>query len=75
MATTPTRFRKHPAPPVRAPLAPSRQQARLVLLPGLETASGAPVMALATGNPRSPVVRALIGFGALVAASAARGGA
>ncbi len=70
-----TRPRKRPARPVRAPLTPCAPLPRLVLLPGLETATGGPVLALATGSARRPVVRAMIGFGALVAAAAARGDA
>ncbi|MCW8086610.1 hypothetical protein [Sabulicella glaciei] len=62
-------------PPLRAPLAASEEPARRVLLPGLETPSGGPVEALATGHPRRPVLHVLGGLGALLAASATRGDA
>lgn len=41
---------------------------RLVLVPGLETASGAPVVARLTGSQRQPVLRAMVSFAALAAA-------
>ena len=41
---------------------------RLVLVPGLETAAGAPVMARLTGSQRRPVLKALATFAALAAA-------
>lgn len=60
--------------PDSAPLAAPAEPPRYVILPGLETPSGGPVLALATGHPRRPVLTALVSFASL-AASRAEGGA
>lgn len=60
--------------PRPAPLAASAEPPRLVIIPGLETPSGGPVLALATGHPRRPVLTAVASFAAL-AAPRAQGGA
>ena len=52
---------------VRTPLAASAAPARLVIIPGLETPSGGPVLALETGHPRRPVLTALSTRAALAA--------
>lgn len=57
-----------------APLVASSDTPRLVILAGLETPSGEPVMALASGTARRPVLTALATFAAL-AAQRAEGGA
>jgi hypothetical protein len=57
-----------------APLSASAEPVRLVIVPGLETPSGGPVWAMATGHPRRPVLTALVSFAAL-AAPRAEGGA
>lgn len=56
-----------------APLTASAEPPRLVIIPGLETPSGGPVLALATGHPRRPVLTALMSRAAL-AAQPAHGG-
>ena len=60
--------------PSGGPLATPAETQRLVIIPGLETPSGGPVLALATGHARRPVLRALVSFASL-AASRAEGGA
>lgn len=60
--------------PSRGPLAAPAETPRYVILPGLETPSGGPVLALATGHPRRPMLRALASFASL-AAPRAEGGA
>lgn len=50
------------------PLAASAEVPRLVIVAGLETPSGGPVLALASGNARRPVLRALGSFASLAAA-------
>lgn len=60
--------------PRPTPLAASAEPPRLVILPGLETPSGGPVLALATGHPRRPLLTALATF-ATLAAQRAEGGA
>ena len=52
---------------VKTPLAASAAPARLVIIPGLETPSGGPVLALETGHPRRPVLTALMSRAALAA--------
>ena len=60
--------------PSGGPLAAPVETPRYVMLPGLETPSGGPVLALATGHPRRPMLRALASFASL-AAPRAEGGA
>ena len=60
--------------PRPAPLAAWAAPPRLVIIPGLETPSGGPVLALETGYPRRPVLTALTSRAAL-AAQPAQGGA
>ena len=60
--------------PLRSVQAASPDTPRLVIVPGLETPSGGPVLALATGHPRRPVLTALVSFASL-AAQRAEGGA
>ena len=60
--------------PARMPLTASAEPVRLIILPGLETPSGGPVLALATGHPRRPVLVALASFASL-AAQRVKGGA
>ena len=60
--------------PSGGPLAAPTEPPRLVIIPGLETPSGGPVLALATGHPRRPLLRALASFSSL-AAPRAEGGA
>jgi len=60
--------------PHGATLASSADTMRLVIIPGLETPSGDPVLAWATGHPRRPVLTVLGSFASL-AAHRAEGGA
>lgn len=60
--------------PDSGPLAAPAETPRYVILPGLETPSGGPVLALASGTARRPVLHALVSFASL-AASSAEGGA
>jgi hypothetical protein len=59
------------AAPVRAPLAQTLEPPRRVLVPGLLDASGEPVMGLALGHPRRPL---LVVLGATLGTLARRGG-
>ena len=61
--------------PCRKPLTALAETARYVMLPGLVTPSGGPVLALATGHPRRPVLTALISFASLAALRADGGAA
>jgi len=67
--------RTHPGQkPHSTTLAAPAETPRLVIVPGLETPSGGPVLAWATGHPRRPVLTALATFASL-AAQRAEGGA
>ena len=55
------------AQPARAALAASEEPPRRILLAGIETASGAPLQALATGSRHRPVVRAFASLATLAA--------
>lgn len=62
-----TRRPHSPEKPTGSPLAPLNDAPRLVLLDGLQTATGAPVLALASGTARRPVLTALVSFATLAA--------
>ncbi len=63
-----------PRKPAGGPLTPLGDVPRLVLLEGLQTPSGGPVIAVATGPARRPVLTALVSF-ATLAAQHVEGGA
>lgn len=63
-----TRASDTPAPCGGSTRGAALEPGRLVLVPGLETASGAPVVARLTGSQRQPVLRAMVSFAALAAA-------
>lgn len=65
---------KCPRNPAGESLAALGDVPRLVLLDGLQTPSGGPVLAMATGPARRPVLTALVSFASL-AASRVEGGA
>jgi hypothetical protein len=56
---------KRPEKGTTAPHGPAGDAARLVIVPGLQTALGGPVLGLAGGSSRRPVLRALATFAAL----------
>lgn len=66
--------RPMPRKPAGAPLAAPAETPRYVILPGLQTPSGGPVLAVARGTARRPVLHALVSFASL-AASRGEGGA
>ena len=70
-----SRASNRPSGQGRTPHAASAEPPRLVILPGLETRSGGPVFARATGHPRRPMLTALATFAALVAQRAEGGAA
>lgn len=57
----------------RTPLTASAERPRLAVLPGLENAAGEPLIAVATGSPRRPVLRMFVGMAAALAALRAMG--
>lgn len=60
-----TRASNTPEDHATAPHAAAGEPARLVIVPGLQTALGGPVLGLAGGSSRRPVLRALATFAAL----------
>jgi hypothetical protein len=62
------RPRNRLAAPARAPLAASAEPERLVQVPGLYDAQGEPVLAVATGSSRRPLLRAFASTAAALAA-------
>ena len=69
-----SRIHKTSQKPVNAPLVALGDVPRLVIVPGLETPLGGPVLAWATGHPRRPVLTALVSF-ACLAGQGVEGGA
>jgi hypothetical protein len=59
--------------PATTPLTAAAERPRLTLLPGLEDASGEPLVAIATGHPRRPVLRMFVGMAAALAELRAMG--
>ncbi|WP_431301677.1 hypothetical protein [Sediminicoccus sp. BL-A-41-H5] len=62
-----SRRKNSPKKPAGSPLVPLGDAPRLVLLEGLHTPSGGPVVAVATGPARRPVLTALVSFASLAA--------
>lgn len=60
--------RTMPVQPVRTPQKAAEEPRRLCIVHGLESPSGGPVLAVATGHPRRQAMRVVASIGAALAA-------